>query len=184
MKNPGLSRAVLVAARAFDGATDRQGDPYIAHAIRVMEDVQGDDAKIVALLHDTLEWGNLTWPELSAMGFSQRILAAIDAMTDRDDETLSEHVSRIRSNPLALRVKIADIRDNSQSWRTKRMQPETRERMLSQYRDTAELLGTTLHAIRKRSPEIEALIRRRDVSTVPGTINDDTLVCKDSSVTS
>lgn len=184
MENPALSRAILVAARAFDGATDRQGDPYIAHAIRVMNDVEGEEAKVVALLHDTLEWGNLTWSELSDMGFSQRVLAAIDAMTDRDGETLSEQISRIRSNPLALRVKIADIRDNSQKWRTKRMEPETRDRMLSKYRDTAELLGTTLHAIRKRSPEIEQLLRRRDVSTVPGEINDTTLGRKESGVSS
>lgn len=172
MEIPALSRAILVAAHAFDGATDRQGDPYIAHAIRVMNDVDGDDAKIVALLHDTLEWGDLTWSELSQMGFSQRVLAAIDALTDREGEALSEQVSRIRSNPLALRIKIADIRDNSQKWRTKRMDPDTRDQMMSKYRDTAELLGTTLHAIRKRSPELESLLRRRDVSTVPGEITD------------
>ncbi|WP_293697847.1 phosphohydrolase [uncultured Agrococcus sp.] len=178
MENPALSRAILIAARAFDGETDRQGDPYVAHAIRVMHDVEGDDAKIVALLHDTLEWGSLTWSELRAAGFSSRVMGAIDAMTDREGETLSEQVSRIRSNSLALRVKIADIRDNSQKWRTSRMDPETRDQMMSKYRDTAELLGTTLHAIRKRSPELDSLVRRRDVSTVPGGMGDSSSVRK------
>ena len=167
MENPAFARAVLVATRAFDGRTDRQGDPYIAHAIRVMHDVEGDDAKIVALLHDVVEWGDMDWDRLQAEGFSARILAAVDALSDRDGESLSEQVSRIRSNPLALRVKIADIRDNSLPWRTRRMTPATRQAMLAKYRDTAELLGTTLHAIKKRAPELELLLRRRETTTVP-----------------
>ena len=172
MEQPALTRAILIASRAFDGRTDRQGDPYIAHAIRVMNDVSGEDAKIVALLHDTLEWGNLTWSQLETMGFGSRVLSAIDALTDRDGESLSEQVSRIRSNQLALRVKIADIRDNSLPWRTRRMTTVTRRDMLAKYRDTAELLGTTLHAIKKRAPELELLLRRRDVTTVPGAASD------------
>lgn len=168
MENPAFARAILAASRAFDGRTDRQGDPYIAHAIRVMHDVDGDDAKIVALLHDTLEWGDMTWERLHELGFGAKVIAAIDALTDRDGESLSEQVSRIRSNPLALRVKIADIRDNSLSWRTRRMDTPTRTAMLGKYRDTAELLGTTLHAIKKRAPELERLLRQRDTTTVPG----------------
>lgn len=170
MDSPLLTKAIDTATRAFDGRTDRQGAPYIAHAIRVMLDVDGVDAKVVALLHDALEWGSLTWDELVAARFPKRILVAIDALTDRDGETLSEHVARIRANPLALTIKLADIRDNSLTWRMGQLDLETRNSLMGKYRDTAELLGTTLAEIRKRSPELDRLIRRREPHTVPGSI--------------
>ncbi|MGO1405405.1 MAG: HD domain-containing protein [Agrococcus casei] len=172
MDSPLLVKAVDTAARAFDGCTDRQGAPYIAHAIRVMHDVTGVEAKAVALLHDTLEWGHLTWDDLVSRGFPQRVLGAIDALTDRDDETLSEHVARIRANPLALQIKLADIRDNSLNWRMAQLDTTTRSDLMGKYRDTAELLGTTLAAIRKRAPELDRLARRREPHTVPGSITD------------
>ena len=170
MESPLLIKAIDTATRAFEGHTDRQGAPYIAHAIRVMLDVEGVDAKVVGLLHDTLEWGDLTWDELVATGYPKRILDAIDALTDRDGESLSEHVARIRANPLALTIKLADIRDNSLSWRMSKLDAPTRNAMMAKYRDTAELLGTTLAEIRKRSPELERLTKRREPHTVPGSI--------------
>lgn len=172
MDSPLLVTAIAIASRAFDGRTDRQGDPYIAHAIRVMHDVEGNDAKAVGLLHDTLEWGTVSWDEMLDAGLPQRILAAIDALTDRDDETLSEHVARIRANPLALTIKLADIRDNSLDWRMAKLDRATREELMSKYRDTAGLLGTTLAAIRMRAPELERLTRRREPHTVPGELTD------------
>ena len=49
---------------------------------------------------------------------------------------------------------------------------KTRSELLGKYRDTAELLGTTLAAIRKRAPELDRLTRRREPHTVPGSITD------------
>ena len=60
MAHDDLDRAILVASRAFDGRVDRQGQPYIAHSIRVMLDVATDDERTVAILHDVFEWGTIT----------------------------------------------------------------------------------------------------------------------------
>ena len=49
MAHDDLDRAILVASRAFDGRVDRQGQPYIAHSIRVMLDVATDDERTVAI---------------------------------------------------------------------------------------------------------------------------------------
>lgn len=143
-----LQHAILVATRAYQGRTDRQGEPYVAHAIRVMLDVEGDDARSVAILHDVLEWGSISLRELLAEHFPQRIVEAVEAMTARDDEPLEGFLERVRRSELAVAVKIADLRDNALQWRLNAMpDAATRERLLAQYRRSAELLGTSLDEI-------------------------------------
>lgn len=143
-----LLHAISVASRAYDGRTDRQGEPYVAHAMRVMLDVEGDEARTVAILHDVLEWGSITAQELVGERFPPRVMRAIDAMTRRDDEPLKLWMARILEDELALEVKRADLRDNAQQWRLDAMpDAATREKMLRKYRRSAELLGTTLDEI-------------------------------------
>lgn len=143
-----LLHAISVATRAYDGRTDRQGEPYVAHAMRVMLDVEGDEARTVAILHDVLEWGSITAQQLVGERFPPRVMRAIDAMTRRDEEPLGTWMARIQGDDLALEVKRADLRDNAQQWRLDSMpDAATREKMLRKYRRSAELLGTTLDEI-------------------------------------
>jgi (p)ppGpp synthase/HD superfamily hydrolase len=143
-----LLHAITVASRAYDGHTDRQGEPYVAHAVRVMLDVEGDEARTVAILHDVLEWGSITAQDLVGERFPPRVMRAIDAMTRRDDEPLEAWMARILADGLALEVKRADLRDNAQQWRLDAMpDAATRQEMLQKYRNSAELLGTTLDEI-------------------------------------
>lgn len=147
MAHDDLERAIAVAARAFDGRVDRQGQPYIAHAVRVMLDVEGDDERAVAMLHDVFEWGTVTLREFHAQKFPKRIVDAVDALTKRQGESLAEHVARVRGSELARAVKIADLRDNALAWRLAALDDATRAKLLRMYRETAEELGTTLDDI-------------------------------------
>ena len=143
-----LQHAILVASRAHEGHSDRQGEPYIAHAVRVMLDVEGDEERCVAVLHDVLEWGSITKRELADERFPAPIVEAVDALTSRDDEEIEAFIERVRSSRLAVPVKIADLRDNARQWRLDTMpDAETREHLLAQYRRSAELLGTSLDEI-------------------------------------
>jgi hypothetical protein len=40
------------------------------------------------------------------------VIAAVDALTRRDGETYEEFIDRLAVDPLARRVKMADLRDN------------------------------------------------------------------------
>lgn len=153
MAHDDLDRAIAVAARAFDGRVDRQGQPYIAHAIRVTLDVEGDDERAVAMLHDVFEWGTVTLREFHAQKFAKRIVDAVDALTKRQGESLAEHVARVRSSELARVVKVADLRDNALAWRLDALDGATREKLVRMYRETAEELGTTLDEICGRAVE-------------------------------
>ena len=147
MASEDLERAIAVAARAFDGRVDRQGQPYVAHAIRVMLDVDTDDERAVAMLHDVFEWGTVTLRQFHAAKFPKRIVDAVDALTKRHGESTAEHVDRVRGSELATTVKVADLRDNALEWRLDALDRVTRDRLVAMYRETAELLGTSLDEI-------------------------------------
>lgn len=152
MANGDLQHAIQVATRAYDGRTDRQGEPYVAHAIRVMLDVEGDEARAAAILHDVLEWGSISRSELLAERFPRHIIEAVEAMTSREGEPLEASVGRVRQSELAMAIKIADLRDNALPWRLDSMPDDaTRSRLLTMYRRSAQLLGTSLDEICGRS---------------------------------
>ena len=67
---------------------------------------------IVALLHDVVEDTDCTIEGLRKEGFSERILAALTLLTHQKDVPYSEYVQKISKDPLARRVKIADLRHN------------------------------------------------------------------------
>ncbi|NJN38402.1 MAG: GTP pyrophosphokinase [Acaryochloridaceae cyanobacterium CSU_3_4] len=107
-----LSTAIAIATDCHAHQLDKAGQPYISHPLRVMQAVATTQEKIVAVLHDTVEDSDLTLPDLAAAGFPSDVLAAIDAITQRQDESYEVYLARVIENPIALRVKIADMTDN------------------------------------------------------------------------
>ena len=108
-----LQRAENIAHNAHKGQSDKIGEPFIEHVRRVAALVEGDDSKIVAWLHDVLEKApGWTLERLAKEGFSEDILAAVDAMTKRVGEDYFDFVRRAISHPLARPVKRADLLDN------------------------------------------------------------------------
>jgi hypothetical protein len=111
-----LERAIEIAVQAHKGAFDKAGAPYILHPLRLMFAVKDVEAKIVAVLHDVVEDSKPPhrWDiqDLAREGFSTNILEALDCVTARPDESYDGFIDRILPNPLARRVKIADVEDN------------------------------------------------------------------------
>lgn len=111
-----LERAIEIAVVAHKHVTDKAGEPYILHPLRVMMRVNSQVEKIVAILHDVVEdslppnrW---ELEDLRRDGFSEEVLVALDGVTRRADESYDEFVMRSARNPISLRVKIADLEDN------------------------------------------------------------------------
>ncbi len=107
-----LERAIEIAVQAHRGQKDRYGAPYILHPLRVMARVQTPTEKIVAILHDVVEDTNWTFEQLKAEGFPEGVLTALQCVTKREGEPYEAFVNRSASNPVARRVKIADLEDN------------------------------------------------------------------------
>ncbi len=108
-----LERAIAVAVAAHAGQIDKAGRPYILHPLRVMLALDTTDDQIVGVLHDVVEDTDVTLEALRAEGFSEAVLAALASVTNRADEDYPAFVLRAAANPIGRRVKLADLRDNS-----------------------------------------------------------------------
>jgi len=108
-----LNRAIEIATKAHEGATDKYGSPYINHVTRVMNMGQTDNEKIVGVLHDVIEDTPWTFEDLEKEGFSKDVIDALKCVTKTsEDEDYEEFITRVKINPLAVKVKLNDLTDN------------------------------------------------------------------------
>ena len=107
-----VGKAARIAAQAHEGQTDKAGEAYILHPLRMMSRCQTDAQRIVALLHDVVEDSPVTLQDLAGESFPSEIVAGIDGMTHRADESYEAFVDRAARNPLSAFVKRLDLEDN------------------------------------------------------------------------
>lgn len=107
-----LERAIKIAEKVHTGQVDKGGAPYIEHPLRLMKRLFSAEEKIVAVLHDVVEDGEVTLAELRTEGFSDEVVDAVDSLTRRAEEPYDLFILRAASNDLARRVKLADLFDN------------------------------------------------------------------------
>ena len=104
--------ALRIAIEAHKGQKDKSGRDYVMHPIRVAERCKNPMAKIVALLHDTIEDPDVTVGHLKTWGFPEEIIKGVLSVTKRKGETYEGFVQRAAQNPLGREVKLADLEDN------------------------------------------------------------------------
>ncbi len=138
---PTLDDALVLAAQVHRGQTDRYGKPYILHPLRVMMRMQTDDEKMVAVLHDVVEDSEMTVEDLREAGYPSHIVEAVDGISRREGESYEAYVLRAKQNPLACRVKIADLEDNMDVRRIKGFEARDFERLKRYRRAWSELTG-------------------------------------------
>jgi (p)ppGpp synthase/HD superfamily hydrolase len=107
-----LERAIQIAVQAHMGQKDKGGEPYILHPLRIMFKMHTDLERMVAVLHDVVEDSEWTLDHLRDEGFPDRVLAAVDCLTHRSNESYEDFIERVQVNILARTVKIADLQDN------------------------------------------------------------------------
>lgn len=129
-----LEEAIRICVEAHRGQVDRAGAPYSLHPLRMMFRVQTESEKIVALLHDVVEDTDWTLDALREAGFPAEVVDAVDALTRREEESYEEFVRRAGADPLARRVKVADLEDNMDVRRTGMASDEDVERFRRYYR--------------------------------------------------
>lgn len=124
-----LNRAIEIAVRAHSNQTDKGGEPYILHPMRVMLAVRTPEERIVAILHDVVEDSEITFQDLANEGFSAEIIDALEALTKHKGETRFEAAQRTVKNPIARAVKLADVTDNMNLARIPNPQPADFDRL-------------------------------------------------------
>lgn len=116
-----IELAKKIATEAHRGQFRRNGKtPYIKHPKAVAKELEQyylmrETYLPVAWLHDVLENTDLHILDLLHRGIPFEIAAAVEALTKRDDEDYLQYILRVRRNPIAIMVKIADMKDNSKT---------------------------------------------------------------------
>lgn len=108
-----VMKALELATVAHRGQVDKAGCEYINHPITVAEMLNTEEEQTAALLHDVVEDTDITIDKLRECGFSERVVVAVDCLTHRSGESRKDYLRRISENPLAVRVKLADLEHNS-----------------------------------------------------------------------
>ena len=109
-------KAMKIAYKAHDGQKDKAGVPYIFHPIHLAEQMKAEEECIVALLHDVVEDTDVTFEDLEKE-FSQIIIDALKLLTHNKSVEYMEYIKNIKNNPIARKVKLADLNHNSDKTR-------------------------------------------------------------------
>lgn len=135
-----INKAIETAAKAHDGQTDKAGQPYIYHPLRVMLYARGDErVKCAAVLHDVMEDSGITENDLREAGFDEEIITALKLLTRREGEDYFEYVKNLKGNSIAKAVKLADFKDNMDMSRIK--EPTERDFLrFEKYKKARDLL--------------------------------------------
>ena len=106
-----IKKAALVAYNAHAGQTDKAGMPYIFHPFHVAEQMTDEISVCVALLHDVVEDTAVTFGELEKQ-FPWEVADAVKLLTREEGEDYFEYIAKIKADPVAMAVKIADLKHN------------------------------------------------------------------------
>ena len=107
------NKALRLAYEAHAGQFDKSGVPYVFHPLHLAEQMEDEESIIAALLHDVVEDTAYSLADLRAMGFPEKALEAVALLTHDPAEPYLSYVARVKENPIARRVKLADLRHNS-----------------------------------------------------------------------
>ena len=122
-------KAMQIAINVHGSQVDKGGRPYIHHPVRVESMCSLWQDRLVALLHDTIEDGDITSEYLLMQGFSHEIVDAVVSVTRKKGEDYFDFIQRCKENPIGHRVKLADLKDNMDITRLKELTDKDVDRL-------------------------------------------------------
>jgi (p)ppGpp synthase/HD superfamily hydrolase len=136
-----LDKMLVLVVTKFSGKVDKQGVPYVLHCLKVMHYGKTDDPELQCILvgHDLVEDTDVTFQLLREMGFTERIIEGIRALTRMPGETEEEYLARVKANKDAVKGKLADLRHNSDIRRLKGITPKDIARIQKYHKAYLEL---------------------------------------------
>jgi len=137
-----LEKAIKIALTAHENQVDKGGKTYVLHPLRLMVQMPTEELQIIAVLHDVVEDSSYTFEDLIKEGFTAEVIEALRALTKQENEQYDDFIQRVKKNPLAIQVKIADLKDNSNVDRIQNPTEKDLERV-KKYKKAIEFLNET-----------------------------------------
>lgn len=132
-------KALCLSFDAHKDQIDKSGTPYVYHPFHLAEQMDSEETVAVALLHDVVEDTDYIIYDIIAMGFPKSVTDALALMTHDESVPYMGYVAKIKTNPIAKAVKLADLRHNSDISRLDTVDEKTMERS-EKYAAAIELL--------------------------------------------
>ena len=127
--SPLIKKACNLIFEAHKGQLDKGGYPYVMHPIHLAEQMDDELSTIVALLHDVVEDTDVTFEDLTEMGFPKEVIDALTLLTHKKDVPYLEYVSAVKESEIATKVKLADLKHNSDITRIETNDDKSKERI-------------------------------------------------------
>ncbi len=106
-------KALKICFDAHKDQTDKSGLPYVFHPFHLAEQMDNEKEVVCALLHDVVEDTDTTFDDLINLGFNNEIIEALRLLTHRHGVEYMDYVKEVKNNEIARKVKIADLKHNS-----------------------------------------------------------------------
>lgn len=132
-------KAIRLIFRAHAGQTDKCGLPYVCHPLHVAESMEDEVTCTAALLHDVVEDTDVTFEDLAEMGFTPEVIRIVRLLTHDPEVPYMDYVRRIKEDPQAVKVKLSDLRHNSDLTRIDHVAQRDLDRV-KKYKAAMELL--------------------------------------------
>ena len=133
--------ALAISKKAHAGQVDKAGVDYIQHPLYVASQVETEQEKAVALLHDVIEDSNITSVDLLTSGLPNEVVTAVQILTKKKGQSYQEYLEKVKTNDLARVVKLADLKHNSDLSRLKSVSDTDLERV-EKYKKAIYYLST------------------------------------------
>ena len=78
----------------------------------------------MAILHDTMEDGGVTVADLKAIGIPEKCREAVCLLTKKEGQDYMDYIQKIAAHDLARKVKLADMKHNSDLTRLPECTPD------------------------------------------------------------
>ncbi|EFX37397.1 HD domain-containing protein [Streptococcus infantis] len=132
--------ALSIARKAHEGQLDKAGVDYIEHPIYVASQVDTEEEKAVALLHDVIEDSPVSAEGLLQAGLPETVVTAVQVLTKKKEQDYQTYLETVKKNPLARLVKLSDLKHNSDLSRLSSITEKDRER-LKKYKKAIDFLS-------------------------------------------
>lgn len=132
-------KALEICFNAHKEQKDKSGLPYVFHPYHLAENMDDELSTVCALLHDVIEDTDISFGDLRKTGFPEDVIDVLLYLTHENGVPYEKYIENIAKNKTAVKIKIADLRHNSDLSRLEEITQKDIER-IEKYQRAIEYL--------------------------------------------